>query len=539
MDLRAWDSREVLSHLLKRKNNRYNNIVDIYKIQIGDVFMSGKYNFYYDESEHSRKINKTTISAGNYYDNFVTVAVGWKQDNESMIEKKYDEFEKLYEARKSKGELKSTTLRPKDFKYGFTSLNADGIQFVSDFLEIFDESIFVYFSVTSKIEYVINQLFINYHSNIFQNVEMMKYAIVKSIIMYQPEEIINGMYDNPNELIQLLKRFYEKKIDENKLNLKLKKRENESFSQIVLMLDDINENISFDWNYSIAFHGFSKYVEEQGFDEIQLLIDKEGEYGNTLNAAKSVGISNAQEIDSKESFGVRMADMFAGLLSKLLKALHNGLRYNNPSEYLQKKILSEEWFKLSEQQFLLYKKMKFVLLDLNHAWYKSYAGIYVDDLMCLANFLNYIGYFDSLTEFNKCSAKMHGEQFNSCICYSLENYFKEMSINLPIKLTERNNSDFFYNERGAKVYYDVSKQKKLDISDDAKTYQVLSVGFLGMMEVPYVTIMKLETPECYILPMELMEWVVNSVSFSNMGMNVFPAEVRFYKDNGQYYADIL
>ena len=29
-----------------------------------------KYNFYYDESEHSRKINYTTISASNYYDNF-------------------------------------------------------------------------------------------------------------------------------------------------------------------------------------------------------------------------------------------------------------------------------------------------------------------------------------------------------------------------------------------------------------------------------------------------------------------------------------
>lgn len=27
-----------------------------------------KYNFYYDESEHSRKINYKTVSASNYYD---------------------------------------------------------------------------------------------------------------------------------------------------------------------------------------------------------------------------------------------------------------------------------------------------------------------------------------------------------------------------------------------------------------------------------------------------------------------------------------
>ncbi len=35
-----------------------------------------KYNFYYDESEHSRKINYQTVSASNYYDNFVTMVVG-------------------------------------------------------------------------------------------------------------------------------------------------------------------------------------------------------------------------------------------------------------------------------------------------------------------------------------------------------------------------------------------------------------------------------------------------------------------------------
>ena len=29
----------------------------------------GKYHFYYDESEHSRKINLNTVNADNYYDN--------------------------------------------------------------------------------------------------------------------------------------------------------------------------------------------------------------------------------------------------------------------------------------------------------------------------------------------------------------------------------------------------------------------------------------------------------------------------------------
>lgn len=37
------------------------------------------YKFYYDESEHSRKINYNTVTAPNYYDNFVTVVVGGRK----------------------------------------------------------------------------------------------------------------------------------------------------------------------------------------------------------------------------------------------------------------------------------------------------------------------------------------------------------------------------------------------------------------------------------------------------------------------------
>ena len=35
-----------------------------------------KYCFFYDETEHNRKINYNTITANNYYDNFTTAIVG-------------------------------------------------------------------------------------------------------------------------------------------------------------------------------------------------------------------------------------------------------------------------------------------------------------------------------------------------------------------------------------------------------------------------------------------------------------------------------
>ena len=54
------------------------------------------YKFYYDESEHSRKINYNTVTAPNYYDNFVTVVVGWTKEKEKEVFKKYEDFENEY-----------------------------------------------------------------------------------------------------------------------------------------------------------------------------------------------------------------------------------------------------------------------------------------------------------------------------------------------------------------------------------------------------------------------------------------------------------
>ena len=66
----------------------------------------GKFNFYYDESEHSRKINGKTILQNNFYDNFVTAIVGYNLDDLFEIEQRYLTFEKYYEDRKKGGELK-------------------------------------------------------------------------------------------------------------------------------------------------------------------------------------------------------------------------------------------------------------------------------------------------------------------------------------------------------------------------------------------------------------------------------------------------
>lgn len=59
-----------------------------------------EYEFFYDETEHSRKINYQTVTAENYYDNFISVIVGWQSVEEQCIIDKYLAFESKYDVRK-------------------------------------------------------------------------------------------------------------------------------------------------------------------------------------------------------------------------------------------------------------------------------------------------------------------------------------------------------------------------------------------------------------------------------------------------------
>ena len=178
------------------------------------------YKFYYDESEHSRKINYNTVTAPNYYDNFVTVIVGWSKEKEKEVFKKYEDFENKYADRKDRnGELKSTTLKQKKLECGFASLDKANTQFIMDFLSIFDESTKLYFSVASKIEYLVFQLFIGYQNNFIIDADAVKYSITKALVVYRPQNVIQSIYDdNSKEFVEELKRFFRERIECNRSN---------------------------------------------------------------------------------------------------------------------------------------------------------------------------------------------------------------------------------------------------------------------------------------------------------------------------------
>ena len=499
-----------------------------------------KYNFYYDESEHSRKINYSTVSAPNYYDNFVTMIVGWASEKGDILQR-HAAFEAKYADRKDRnGEIKSTMFKQKQFKYGFASLNKQNAQFISDFLSLFDEDIHIYFSICSKIEYLVLQVFRGYRNSFHVDADLMKYSITKALVMYRPQEIIKCLYESPEDFLKELKKFFHDRIECNKNNPKLKKTETMAFQEILLVLDEISDALEIDWDYHMPFEGFNKYLQEKNIQNYLLIIDKEGEAeeeSKTLKSAREIGLDNLNEADSTEHSGLRMADMMAGIISKLLKGVCDSLRYNSLDESTNKKILDVGWFCLSEVQLELYKKLYRLICEWQPAWYKSYSGIYSDDLVVFNALLNFMNHFKSVEQI-RADIDMQGEYFNVFACEQMAKYFNQRRCKLPIEPINLFDEESYLNQKGGKVYLDSRKQPHLPLHEGYQTFDVLSVG-VDQKFTSTVTILKDGKSECYQLPNELNEWASSVVGMAVMGINLFPTKVTFSSINGKYYVDIL
>lgn len=497
-----------------------------------------KYNFYYDESEHSRSIGFKTVTAENFYDNFITVIVGWKSQDEQRIQEQYCEFEQKYIDRHPDKELKSETIQPKQLRFGFASTAKGNIAFFDDFLSLFSDDIHIYISTFSKVEYIVNQLFKDYKNSLLFDMDMMRYSIIKALVIYKPRELVDAIYNNPENIVDAMKAFFEDRIEKNKTNPSLKERETESFAQILLVLDDVKPIDCIEWDYTPPFVGFRHFLDENSISDYTLTIDREGEHQKTVLAARKANLKNVDDEDSDNHFGIRMADMLAGMLGKLMKSLCKNLHPTNP-DVVEKTILPTEWFDLSDTQLDLYKKLHHIVCELNNAWYKSYVGKYADDLVCTNALLNFMHHFTN-TEEIKLKLDMQGEYFNAYACEALsEDYCRKM-LKLPITPIPKSNlnKDYYLNQRGAKVYYDTSKQPLLPIADGSTKYMVLSVGF-DKNRTPLITITEKGIPICYKLPKQLSEWALTVIASANIGINLFPSNVVFAKENGEIFIDII
>lgn len=501
--------------------------------------MQDKYVFFYDESEHSRSITKETISAENFANNFIIAIIGYKFNELQSIDFNYQKFEEQYKKFYSVSELKSTIIKKSKYKFGLKNLKNTDIRLINDLLSfVYSKNLEIYISVQNKIEYVINQMLDNYDNDFFVDADSMRYSVSKLINMYMPEKVIESIYLNDGTFIDVLTGFLKEllKLNSNNPN---KINENLAIEQLIILLGSYDKKFIINWDYSISFEGFCLFLKERNIKNYSLLIDKEGN-GNTAQAAISVLDVDVSEVDSKNCVGVRIADMVAGIISKLVVAIHDSLAYKDISDGKNLKFLDKEWFNIDEQRFNCYKLIKSVVIDLNDSWYKTYCTNYSDDFLYLIAILKYFDTFKDFADFKNIPIEDHPYRVNGGAIEMLKERFSIMASKLKIDPidTDPKESDFFYNQRGAKCFFDFSKQEKLIISESGSKYKVLSVGFFGKMEKACITVEENGLSICYVIPDELKEWAFTCVSMANKGENLFPSYVVFSKKGNRYFADV-
>jgi hypothetical protein len=172
--------------------------------------------------------------------------------------------------------------------------------------------------------------------------------------------------------------------------------------------------------------GFRKYLNELNVQEYTMIIDREGDKEKTLNSAGRVGLKNYTDGDSKAYFGIRMADMLAGLMTKIMKELSTSLKPSNVNNYTKKCLLNEKWFVLDERQLKLYKKMYHIVWKMNNAWYKFFSGIFSDDLIEFTTLLAFMNRFESSEIIRNEGYRMQPEYYNSSVCECLLREYKRM-----------------------------------------------------------------------------------------------------------------
>lgn len=407
-----------------------------------------EYNFFYDESEHSRIINYTTVNSNNFYQNFTTAIVGWKTSNEKEIQIRWNNFDEKWSNRKkqvnnhsedleqqNKTEFKSSTISNKALKNGFASLKNDSLKFIEDFLNLFDNDIYVYYSTTSKMQYICHQVLNTLLDPQICNVKGFTYSLTKAISQYKPtkvEKIILNKDFDASKFIEAVCEFLWERIQIDKQNVKLKRSEIDNYRTMYCyfslltneQMQAANSVINENWKYDNAFEGFREYLKEQKIDDYLLIIDKEK---NTLKTArKYLGKHKCIEMNSEDNFGIQMADLFVGLITKLMRAMRKEFDYNSndDADAIKKHLLSSKWFELNDTQLEMYHKLYLILTKYNNSFYKTYTTIYGDDFVYLIGLLEGLHDFNSAKEIRDYKGDI-SEKMNANVVTRLTAVFNE------------------------------------------------------------------------------------------------------------------
>ena len=330
-------------------------------------------------------------------------------------------------------ELKSTTFDTKNTKYGLKSLRRDCKTFYHDYFKLLiKHNILFQVGCISKTEIIMHRLLAYVKLPPFVIKSAFAYSFIKLIEVHRLDYLFTELLDNGKDNI---KTFFTKTIKLlNTLLSEIEGIEREEMEVIAIksilfiLSNSSYENtgiIASDWNYDIVADAISRRIGETSYN-CHVVIDEEQ---STYEACQRFLIDSEQK-NSKLSVGVRAVDMFVGIVGRIIKSFKNDrkeplLKNTNQIKrelYVQKRLLSKEWFELNEETFILYKRIGSFFSSATY--WSSFTLYYGDDIIMLFSLFNYINSYDSYSDYRN-DQDMHCEHYNAYVCNQIGNLFQK------------------------------------------------------------------------------------------------------------------
>lgn len=354
-------------------------------LQIDERRTTLQYTCFFDESFHDRKIvvnqsGEINTIKNDGIDNYIGVFWGCKTFNLSENIGRIFEFESKYKKMlglSDSKELKTTTFARKFYRYGVKSFSQIIFDFYNDFIVLLDQiAPIIQINSISKVEMFLRRIFhnnIQFSPNFEVNQNVFYYTITKFILTYQNKDMLQALYNaSSREGIEKLRetlichlRTIRRVIKE----IERKELERRAYQQLIQVLRTFSLKpieTKVDFSYVPNFEGLCNLLEEMHISpsSTNLILDKED---HTYSTALAYNFRSISQGASDQIIGIRVSDWLSGLIGRFIYAMRhdksnmedqiisiNDLQYNDLSS---KRLLSPEWFDLSEIQYQFYCKM--------------------------------------------------------------------------------------------------------------------------------------------------------------------------------------
>lgn len=341
------------------------------------------FTFYYDEAYHDlsitqkngiQNINKRDASAY-----FVVSLVGTRKENINKLLEGFSEIEKKYKKKigiKETDEFKGTTIKIKNYNYGFSTMKKEYLNFYTELFEMLNNNYTILqVSTICKFEYVLHEIFNEAYYDMRKSKELIKpliYSLVKFIDQHKTEQLVSLIHSDTYKTDEIISeiRIIIDGIRKTRLGYKLKESEVEIASVLDCVLSNISCNLNtkqaYEWNYKLSLHGLKNLMEELGINESEMCLDLDGKGYRTDKiyqaATELFPNANINRCESKDNIGIRISDFISNMIGRFIKVID--LECNKKKDEIEgtKKfdkmiLLDDKWFDLSEEAFYCYKSV--------------------------------------------------------------------------------------------------------------------------------------------------------------------------------------